>query len=58
MVALGRKREYLFHHSTRICALETRKIIRWYESDVPWGHLNDEGEIEPGGIDDSDEDDD
>jgi len=32
----------------------------WYESDVPWGHLNDEGETEPEGIniDDSDEDDD
>ena len=41
-----------------ICVLRTRKIIRWYESDVPWGHLNEEGETEPEGFDDSDEDDD
>ena len=47
----------VFHHSTRYM-LRTRKIIRWYESDVPWGHLNEEGETEPESIDDSDEDDD
>jgi hypothetical protein len=36
-----------------------REIIRWYESDMPWGHLNEEGETEPEGIDEcSDEDDD
>ena len=32
------------------------KFTRWYESDVPWGHLNDEGETEPEVSDDSDED--
>jgi hypothetical protein len=58
MVALERKRECLFiHHPTIICVLKTRKITRWYESDVPWGQLNDEGETEPEGVDDSDEDD-
>ena len=24
-----------------------KSIFRWYESSVPWGHLNDEGETEP-----------
>ena len=31
-----------------------REIFRWYESEVPWGHLNDEGETEPEGVYDSD----
>jgi hypothetical protein len=41
-----------------MCAAQDEKIIRWYESDLPWGHLNEEGETETEGIDDSDEDDD
>jgi hypothetical protein len=40
-----------------VCA-QDEKLSRWYDSDVPWGHLNEEGETEPEGIDDSDEDDD
>jgi len=36
--------------------LKTR--IRWYESDVPWDHLNEEGQTEPEGNDDGDEDED
>jgi hypothetical protein len=47
MVAPERKREcHFFHHPATICVLKTRKFTRWYESDVPWGHLDEGGETE------------
>ena len=35
---------------------QDEKIIRWYESDVPLGHVNEEGETELEDIADSDQD--